>query len=152
VPAFGLAWLAGWMTGRHPGAAHALAVAVFAMCGVSQLSRLRDRCLAHCRSPLALLLHYGSHQGRFRDLRAGAPSRRLLPGLLLGADGDPGRGGRDEHCRDDRPGRRGADREDVEMGPAAGRAVGVAALALAVAVIWLPGLAPGLHAAPPMMS
>ena len=37
------------------------------------------------------------------------------------------------------------------MGPAAGRAAGVAALALAVAVIWLPGLAPGLHAAPPMM-
>ena len=36
-------------------------------------------------------------------------------------------------------------------GPAAGRAAGVAALGLAVAVIWLPGLAPGLHAAPPMM-
>jgi len=28
---------------------------------------------------------------------------------------------------------------------------GVAALGLAVAVIWLPWLAPGLHAAPPMM-
>ena len=37
-------------------------------------------------------------------------------------------------------------------GPAAGRTAGVAALALAVAVIWLPWLAPGLHAAPPMMS
>jgi predicted metal-binding membrane protein len=33
-----------------------------------------------------------------------------------------------------------------------GRAADVAALALAVAVIWLPWLAPGLHAAPPMMS
>jgi len=36
-------------------------------------------------------------------------------------------------------------------GPAAGRVAGVAALGLAVAVIWLPWLAPGLHAAPPMM-
>jgi predicted metal-binding membrane protein len=35
-------------------------------------------------------------------------------------------------------------------GPAAGRLAGVAALALAVATIWLPWLAPGLHAAPPM--
>jgi predicted metal-binding membrane protein len=72
VPAYGLAWLAGWLTGTHPSAAHVLAVAVFAACGRYQLSRLKDRCLAHCRSPLALLLHYGSYRGRFRDLRAGA--------------------------------------------------------------------------------
>jgi predicted metal-binding membrane protein len=37
-------------------------------------------------------------------------------------------------------------------GPAAGRLAGVAALALALAVIWLPWLAPGLHAPPPMMT
>lgn len=36
-------------------------------------------------------------------------------------------------------------------GPAAGRLAGAAVLALAVATIWLPWLAPGLHAAPPMM-
>ena len=36
-------------------------------------------------------------------------------------------------------------------GPAAGRVAGAAALALAVAIIWLPWLAPGLHAASPMM-
>jgi predicted metal-binding membrane protein len=36
-------------------------------------------------------------------------------------------------------------------GPAAGRLAGTAALGLAVATIWLPWLAPGLHAAPPMM-
>ena len=35
-------------------------------------------------------------------------------------------------------------------GPA-GRLAGVTALGLAVATIWLPWLAPGLHAAPPMM-
>jgi len=32
-----------------------------------------------------------------------------------------------------------------------GRVAGMAALALAVAIIWLLWLAPGLHAAPPMM-
>jgi hypothetical protein len=37
-------------------------------------------------------------------------------------------------------------------GPVAGRIAGVAALALAAAIVWLPWLAPGLHAAPPMMS
>jgi predicted metal-binding membrane protein len=36
-------------------------------------------------------------------------------------------------------------------GPIVGRVAGLAALALAVAIIWLPWLAPGLHAAPPMM-
>ena len=71
LPAFGLAWLAGWLTGRHPGPAHIVAVALFALCGAYQLSRLKDRCLAHCRSPLALLLHYGSYRGRLRDLRVG---------------------------------------------------------------------------------
>jgi hypothetical protein len=38
------------------------------------------------------------------------------------------------------------------MGTAAGRAAGVAALALAVTVVWLPWLAPGLHATPSMMT
>jgi predicted metal-binding membrane protein len=61
--------LAGWLTGKHPGAAHVLAVAVFAVCGMYQLSRLKDRCLARCFSPLALLLHYGSYRGRLRDMR-----------------------------------------------------------------------------------
>ena len=71
VPAFGLAWLAGWLTGKHPSAAHIMAVAVFAAAGIYQLSSLKDRCLAHCRSPLGLLLHYGSYRGRSRDLRVG---------------------------------------------------------------------------------
>ena len=71
LPAYGLAWLAGWLTGQHPGAAHVMTVAVFAVCGIYQLSPLKDRCLAHCRSPLGLLLHYGSYRGRSRDLRVG---------------------------------------------------------------------------------
>jgi predicted metal-binding membrane protein len=37
-------------------------------------------------------------------------------------------------------------------GPLASRLTGIALLALAAAIIWLPWLAPGLHAAPPMMT
>jgi hypothetical protein len=48
-----------------------MAVAVFAACGVYQVSSLKDRWLAHCRSPLGLLMHYASYRGRSRDLRVG---------------------------------------------------------------------------------
>jgi len=150
-PAYVLASLAGWLTGKHPGAAHALGVAVFAVCGVYQLSGLKDRCLAHCRSPLALLLHYGSYRGRFRDLRVGAHHGGYCLGccwglmLILIAVGTM---------------------NILAMvglavlvliekvwahGQAAARLAGVAAIALAVATIWFPWLAPGLHAAPAMM-
>src|SRR5215471_6063627 len=117
VPAFGLAWLTGWLTGKHPGAAHVLAVAVFAACGVYQLSRLKDRCLAHCRSPLALLLHYGSYRGRFRDMRAGAHNGAYCLGCCWGLMVILVAVGVMNHRRDDRPGRRGADREDLEPRP-----------------------------------
>ncbi len=152
LPAYGLAWLTGWMTGSHPGAAHILAVAVFAACGVYQLSRLKDRCLAHCRSPLALLLHYGSYQGRLRDLRAGAHHGGYCLGccwglmvilLAAGIMNIAAMVGLAAVVLIEKI---------WKWGPAAGRVAGVAALALAVAVIWFPWLAPGLHAAPPMMT
>ena len=71
VPAFGLAWLADRSVRGHPGAATALAVTIFASCGGYQLTPLKDRCLAKCRSPLGLMLHLGAYRGRARDLRAG---------------------------------------------------------------------------------
>jgi predicted metal-binding membrane protein len=152
LPAYGLAWLTGWMTGRHPGAAHVFAVAVFAACGVYQLSRLKDRCLAHCRSPLALLLHYGSYRGRSRDLRAGAHNGGYCLGccwglmvilVAVGVMNIAAMVGLAAVVLVEKTWR---------WGPAAGRLAGAAALALAVAVIWFPWLAPGLHAAPPMMT
>jgi predicted metal-binding membrane protein len=152
LPAYGLAWLAGWMTGNHPGAARALGVAAFAVCGVYQLSWLKDRCLAHCRSPLALLLHYGSYQGRFRDLRAGAHHGGYCLGccwglmvilIAAGVMNIAAMVGLAAVVLVEKVWRRG---------PAAGRLAGIVALALAVAVIWFPWLAPGLHAAPPMMT
>jgi predicted metal-binding membrane protein len=152
LPAYGLAWLAGWLAGKHPSAAHILAVAVFAVCGLYQLSTLKDRCLAHCRSPLALLLHYGSYRGRFRDLRVGAHHGGFCLGccwglmLILVAAGVMNVAVMVGL----------AARVLIEKiwtwGPAAGKLAGAAALALAVATIWLPWLAPGLHAAPHMMS
>jgi predicted metal-binding membrane protein len=152
LPAYGLARLAGWLTGMHPSAAHIMAVAVFAVAGIYQLTSLKDRCLAHCRSPLGLLLHYGSYRGRLRDLRVGAHHGGYCLGCcwalmailvavgLMNAAAMVGLGAV-------------VLIEKVSpRGPAIGRLAGAAALALAVATIWLPWLAPGLHAAPPMMS
>ncbi len=71
VPAFGLAWLADRTLAGHPTEATALAVAIFAACGIYQLTPVKDRCLARCRSPLGFVFKFGAHRGRFRDLRAG---------------------------------------------------------------------------------
>ena len=151
LPAYGLAWLAGWLTGMHPGAGHVVAVAVFASCGVYQLNGLKDRCLAHCRSPLGLLLHYGSYRGRLRDLRVGVHHGAYCLGccwalmailIAVGVMNVAAMVGLAALVLIEKVWR---------WGPAAGRLAGVVALALAVATIWLPWLAPGLHVAPSMM-
>jgi len=148
LPAYGLAWLAGWLTTTHPSAAHVTAVAVFAVCGAYQLSSLKDRCLARCRSPIGLLLHYGSYRGRSRDLRVGAHHGGYCLGccwalmlilIAVGVMNVAAMVGLAALVLVEKVWRRG---------PAAGRLAGAAALALAVATIWLPWLAPGLHAAP----
>ncbi len=150
LPAFGLAWLAGWLAGRHPGAAHVAAVAVFAAGGAYQLTGLKDRCLAHCRSPLGLLLHYGSYRGRLRDLRTGVHHGGFCLGccwalmvilIAVGVMNVAAMIGLAALVLTEKTWSRGR---------AAGRVAGVAALALAVAIVWFPWLAPGLHAAPAM--
>ncbi len=150
LPAFGLAWLAGWLTGRHPGAAHVAAVAVFAACGAYQLTGLKDRCLAHCRSPLGLLLHYGSYRGRLRDLRTGVHHGGFCLGccwalmvilIAVGVMNVAAMIGLAALVLIEKTWSRGR---------AVGRLAGVAALALAVAIVWFPWLAPGLHATPAM--
>jgi predicted metal-binding membrane protein len=122
-----------------------LAVAIFAACRTYQLTSLKDRCLARCRSPLGFLLKLGACRGRTRDLRAGlchgafclaccwalmalliafglmnVIAMVVLAGAVL-VEKTWARGAR------------------------LSRALGVAALALAIAVVFEPGLAPGLH-------
>ena len=71
VVAYGVAWVFGELAAERPGLARAAAVVAFAALGIYQLTPLKLRCLSHCRSPLAHLLHYTSFHGPLRDLRAG---------------------------------------------------------------------------------
>ncbi len=146
LPAYGLARLAGWLVGQHPGAAQGLAVAVFASCGIYQLSGLKDQCLTRCRSPLSLLMHYGSYRGRFRSLRVGVHHGAYCLGccwalmavlIAVGVMNVPAMVALAAFILTEKL---------WAHGPAAGRLVGIALLGLAVATIWFPGLAPGLHA------
>jgi predicted metal-binding membrane protein len=152
VPAYLLTVLVARLVDGHPAWTTAAAVVVFAACGVYQLTPLKSRCLKHCRSPLSLLLHYGSYQGALRDVRAGAHHGAWCLGccwslmalfVVLGVMNLAAM---------------------VVLavvvlveklwvhGEVLARVVGVAALALAVAVIWLPALTPGLHGTNQMMS
>ena len=63
VAAYGVAWVFGELAADRPGAARVTAVAAFAALGIYQLTPLKFRCLSHCRSPLAHLLHYTSFKG-----------------------------------------------------------------------------------------
>jgi predicted metal-binding membrane protein len=152
IPAFSLTALAAQLVSDHPVRATAAAVIVFASCGVYQLTPLKSRCLRHCRSPLSLLLHYGGYHGRLRDVRAGAHHGAYCLGccwslmalfVVLGVMNLAAMVALAVVVL-------------VEKlwvhGEVLARAVGVAALALAVAVIWLPALAPGLHGTNQMMS
>lgn len=71
VPAYWLAWAADRLVGNHPSAATALAVVIFAACGLYQLTPIKDRCLARCRSPLGFVVRFASYKGRSRDVRVG---------------------------------------------------------------------------------
>jgi predicted metal-binding membrane protein len=145
LPAYGLARLADRLAGGHPAAATAAAVAIFAACGAYQLTPVKERCLARCRSPLGFMLKLGAYRGRTRDLRAGlyhgtfclaccwalmallvafglmnVIAMVVLAGAVL-------------------------TEKTWARGARFSRALGIAALALAIAVIFEPGLAPGLH-------
>jgi predicted metal-binding membrane protein len=144
IPAFVLAWVADRTLAGHPAAATALAVLIFAACGLYQLTPVKDRCLARCRSPLGFLLQFGSYRGRFRELRVGLyhgafclaccwglmallvafglmnfAAMIVLATIVLAEKAGP-------------------------WGRALSRLIGIAALLLAAVVIFEPHLAPGL--------
>jgi predicted metal-binding membrane protein len=71
LPAYALAWLAANLARAHPATATVLAIVIFGTCGLYQLTPVKDRCLARCRSPMGFALKLGSYRGRTRDLRVG---------------------------------------------------------------------------------
>jgi predicted metal-binding membrane protein len=145
LPAYGLAWLANRLTGADATAATVLAVGVFAACGIYQLTPLKDRCLTRCRSPLGFVVKLGRYKGRTRDLRVGlyhgsfclaccwalmtllvafglmnVAAMVVLAGAVLVE-------------------------KTWAWGQFFSRGLGIVALALAIVVIFVPGLAPGLN-------
>ena len=72
VPAFGLAWLAGKAAHAEPAVGTVFAVTIFAAAGVYQLTPIKYRCLSHCRTPMGDVIHYAGYRGPLRDLRVGA--------------------------------------------------------------------------------
>ena len=142
--AFALAWLAGRIATASPLAATVVAAAIFAIGGIYQLTPLKDQCLTRCRVPVALLLRYASWRGSLRHLRVGVHHGANCLGccwslmllmlafgimniaamLLLAAV---------------------VTLEKLwTHGVLFSRLVGVVCCALAVAVLWIPGLAPGV--------
>ncbi len=70
-----LAYLAalggGELVQRSPAAGRWVAAAILLAAGLYQLTPLKERCLAHCRSPLGFLIHFGNYRGPLRDVRVG---------------------------------------------------------------------------------
>jgi predicted metal-binding membrane protein len=69
--AFALARLGGHLAEHSPDAAPWVGAGALVVAGLYQLTPLKDFCLAHCRSPIGFLLHYGRMHGRLKDLRVG---------------------------------------------------------------------------------
>ncbi|WP_030410401.1 DUF2182 domain-containing protein [Streptomyces sp. NRRL S-1448] len=144
LPAYALAVGLGRAASLPAGVGTAAAAAVFAVSGVYQLTPLKDRCLARCRSPLGLMLRYASYPGRSRDLRAGAHHGAFCLGccwslmVLLAAFGLMNLWVMVALAAVI------TSEKLLPAGRLVARAVGIASLALAVAVVWVPALAPGL--------
>ncbi|MYX96400.1 DUF2182 domain-containing protein [Streptomyces sp. SID486] len=144
LPAYALAAGLGRAANLPVAAGTVVAAAVFALSGVYQLTPLKDRCLARCRSPIGLMLRYASYPGTARDLRAGAHHGAFCLGccwslmVLLAAFGVMNLWAMVVLT---------AVITVEKLAPAGrvvARAVGVTSIALAVAVFWVPDLAPGL--------
>ena len=148
LPAYAIAWIGEQVAERSADLALATACVIYVACGLYQLTPLKDKCLARCRSPLALLLRYGSYRGVTRDLRVGLQHGSYCLGCcwalmaLLVVFGVMNVTAMVVLALV-------ALIEKVwTRGKVFSRLVGCLSLALAVAVIWVPALAPGLQASP----
>lgn len=122
----------------------AVASFVFATVGVWQLSPFKQRCLRHCRSPISQFMHYASFAGPFREVRVAlrhaayclgccwalmalfivTGTMHLVAMVALAAVV--------------------AAEKLLPRGEQLALSTGVLSLLAAVAVWWLPGIAPGL--------
>jgi predicted metal-binding membrane protein len=150
VPAYALAWVAGELVDSRPATATALAVAIFATCGIYQLTPIKGRCLVRCRSPLGFIFKYGSYQGRLRDLRVGMSHGAFCLGCCWAMMTVLVAGGLMNLAVMVVLVAVVLAEKTWAWGPRLSRAVGVVALALAIAVVFRPSLAPGLYAGPDM--
>lgn len=152
VPVFGLSWGAGELASDHSRWATGGAATIFAVAGIYQLTPLKERCLHHCRTPLSHLLHYSSYRGRLRDLRAGLHHGLYCLGccwalmVLMVAFGVM-----NLWAMVVLAGVIALEKQWAH-GRAVARAVGVLCLLLALAVPFLPRLAPGFDALDGSMS
>lgn len=143
IPAYGLAWAAGEFSSSGP-VGIAIASGVFVIAGVYQLTPLKYRCLSHCRTPLAHVLHYASFKGPTRDVKAGLNSGYFCLGccwglmLLMAAFGVMNIYGMVGLAAVV------AVEKLTPAGELFSKAIGVGLLILAILVIWLPEVAPGL--------
>ena len=145
VLAFALGALIAGLAEANPSLGVAAGVGAYLACGLYQISPLKYRCLQHCRSPLSLLFKYTSYQGSLRDFRVGLHhgayclgccwalmvvllalgAMSVVPMLILAAVVITEKlWSKDESFS---------------------RLVGLVCLALAVATVWIPGLAPGFQ-------
>ncbi|MER5195009.1 DUF2182 domain-containing protein [Streptomyces sp. NPDC002755] len=144
LPAYGLAVGLGRVASLPAATGTAVAAAVFAISGVYQLTPLKDRCLARCRSPLGLMLRYASYSGPSRDLRVGVHHGAFCLGccwslmVLLAAFGVMNLWAMVVLTAVI------TTEKLAPAGPLVARVVGISSIALAVAVFWFPALAPGL--------
>ena len=69
IPTYALLRLVDRVAGDSDITMRSIAAVTLAAAGAYQLSPLKARCLRHCRSPLAQLLHYGNVKGPLRDLK-----------------------------------------------------------------------------------
>ncbi|MFF3910405.1 DUF2182 domain-containing protein [Streptomyces sp. NPDC001848] len=144
LPAYALAAVTGRAAGAQASTATAVAAAVFAVNGVYQLTPVKDRCLARCRSPIGLMLRYTAHPGPARDLRAGAHHGAFCLGCcwslmaLLAVFGMMSLWAMVALAAIL------TTEKLAPAGPWVAKGVGIASIALAVAVVWVPELAPAL--------
>lgn len=69
LPAYAVLRVVENVAGDSNTAMRVIAAVALGAAGVYQLTPLKTRCLRHCRSPLAQLLHYGSMRGPARELK-----------------------------------------------------------------------------------